>query len=59
MFHWEKTLTGERPTLSPNSEEPASSTSAGATLEGEYLSKFIDLLVRKGAQVIIQTKERR
>jgi hypothetical protein len=48
----------ERPTL-PNSEEPASATSAGATLEGEYLSEFIDLLVRKGAQVIIQTKERR
>ena len=59
MFHWEKTLTGESPTLSPNSKEPASATSARATLEGEYLSEFIDLLVRKGAQVIIQTKERR
>jgi hypothetical protein len=59
MFRWEETRTGERSTLSLNSEEPASASSARTTLEGEYLSEFIDLLVRKGARVTIQTKDRR
>jgi len=38
-------------TSSPDSEESVSGKSAKATLEGEYLSEFIDLLVRKGARV--------
>jgi len=38
-------------TSSPDSEESVSEKSAKATLEGEYLSEFIDLLVRKGARV--------
>jgi len=47
------------PTLSPNSEEPASGKSGRATLEGEHLSEFIDLLVRKGVRVAIQIENRR
>jgi hypothetical protein len=36
----------------------ASASSARAIFEGEYLSEFIDLLVRKGARVTIHTKDR-
>jgi len=37
-----------------SSEEPISRKSGRANLEGEYLSEFIDLLVKKGARVAIQ-----
>lgn len=44
-------------TSSPDSEESVSETSARATLEGEYLSEFIDLLARKGARVANRTQD--
>jgi hypothetical protein len=46
-------------TLAPNCEEPANGKCGRATLEGEYLSEFIDLLVRKSVRVVIQTENRR
>jgi len=42
---------------SPDSEESVSEKSANATLEGEYLSEFIYLLVRKGARVANRTQD--
>jgi hypothetical protein len=47
------------PELSHDCEKPASGKCGRATLEGEYLSEFIDILVRKGAQVVIHTENRR
>jgi hypothetical protein len=38
--------------LSSGCEESASGKCRKGTLEGEYWSEFIDLLVRKGARVI-------
>jgi len=46
-------------TLSTDCEKPASGKCRRATLEGEYLSEFIDILVKKGAQVVSQTDKRR
>jgi hypothetical protein len=46
-------------TLSPGSEEPRSGDSVAVNLEGKYLSEFIDLLVQKGARVVIHAEDGR
>jgi hypothetical protein len=47
------------PTLLPSDEELASGKRGRTSLKGEHLSEFIDLLVSKGARILIQTEKRR